>query len=92
LQPKAVEELENRYDALLSNVTRLHREITNLNKRASVRPAPAGTVAEGEQQVTSTMAFDSRWVPPVGGAPSRHTRARRCVRLEVGAPSRRCPE
>ena len=55
MQPKAVEELENRYDTLLSNVTRLHREITNLNKRASVRPAPAGTVAEGEQQVTSTM-------------------------------------
>jgi hypothetical protein len=47
--------LENRYDTLLSNVTRLHREITNLNKRASVRPAPAGAVAEGEQQVTSTM-------------------------------------
>ena len=55
LQPKAVEELENRYDTLLSNVTRLHREITNLNKRASVRPAAPGSVAEGEQQITSTM-------------------------------------
>jgi hypothetical protein len=56
LQPKAVEELENRYDKLLSNVTRLYREINNLNKRASARPTPAGTVAEGERQVTSTMA------------------------------------
>jgi hypothetical protein len=39
------------------DVTRLHahREISNLNKRASVRPAPEGTVAEGEQKVTSTM-------------------------------------
>jgi hypothetical protein len=55
LQPEAVGELEKRYDTLLSNVTRLHREITNLNKRASVRPAPEGTVAEGEQKVTSTM-------------------------------------
>jgi hypothetical protein len=55
LQPEAVGELEKRYDTLLSNVTRLHREITNLNKRASVRPAPEGTVAEGEQMVTSTM-------------------------------------
>ena len=34
LRPEAVEEVENRYDKLLSNVTRLHREITNLNKRA----------------------------------------------------------
>jgi hypothetical protein len=39
----------------LSNVTRLHREITNLNRRATVRPAAAGTLAEGEQQITATM-------------------------------------
>jgi hypothetical protein len=51
-----VEALESRYDKLLSNVTRLNREINNLNKRASARPTPAGTVAEGERQVTSTMA------------------------------------
>jgi hypothetical protein len=56
LQPKAVEVLESRYDKLLSDVTRLHREINNLNKRASARPTPAGTVADGERQVTSTMA------------------------------------
>jgi hypothetical protein len=55
LQPKAVDELEGRYDTLLSKVTRLHREIANLNKRASVRPAPEGTVVEGEQEITSTM-------------------------------------
>jgi hypothetical protein len=49
LRPGAVEEVENRYDKLLSNVTRLHRdEITNLNKHDSVRPAAVGTVAEGE--------------------------------------------
>ena len=55
LHPEAVDEVETRYDTLLSSVTRLHREISNLNKRASVRPAPEGTVAEGEQKVTSTM-------------------------------------
>jgi hypothetical protein len=46
LHPEAVDEVETRYDTLLSSVTRLHREISNLNKRASVRPAPEGTVAE----------------------------------------------
>ena len=55
MHPEAVDEVETRYDTLLSGVTRLHREISNLNKRASVRPAPEGTVAEGEQKVTSTM-------------------------------------
>jgi hypothetical protein len=54
LRPEAVEEVENRYDMLLSNVTRLHREFTSLNKRAVARPAAPGPVAEGEQQITST--------------------------------------
>jgi len=55
LRPEAVEEVEGRYDKLLSTVTRLHREISSIQKRAMARPAVAGSVAEGEQHIASTM-------------------------------------
>jgi hypothetical protein len=59
LHPEAVDEVETRYDTLLSSVTRLHREISNLNKRASVRPAPEGTVAE---LAKATCANSLKWL------------------------------
>jgi hypothetical protein len=55
LHPEAVDEVEKRYDTLLSDVRGLHREISSLNKRAAARPAPKDSVAEGKQKATSTM-------------------------------------
>jgi hypothetical protein len=48
LRPEAVEEVENRYDKLLSNVTRLHREITG---------HPAGHFSREEGRVGGCTAW-----------------------------------